>query len=299
MLNSLSLTGLSWQLAVLAIDLGIAIIAISALRYLQGLMAGVNTTHELSEKDNFAFGISISGNALALALIMAGVVTGDGLPSLVDEAINVSLYALLGIVLLKLGTLINDKVIFHTFSLKQQVKDENMAAGTVQAANFVALGIVINSAIKWVESDNLSGMLPVVVVFVMAQLLMLAVTRIRSTIYRKNHNGRGWQEALEQGNTALAIRYSGHIVSTALAVGAASGLVSYLQNAIWISAIYWLGTSLVIMLMLSLLSGFARRIVLADINCVEEVDKQRNLGVAFIEAAIYVAIALIIYALMS
>ncbi|MCI5139940.1 MAG: hypothetical protein D3922_16370, partial [Candidatus Electrothrix sp. AR1] len=31
------------------------------------------------------------------------------------------------------------------------------------------------------------------------------------------------------------------------------------------------------------------------INCLEEVDKQRNLGVAYIEAAIYVAVALIIY----
>lgn len=299
MLNSLSLSGLAWQLAVVAIDLGIAIIALSSLRYLQGLMAGVNSTHELSEKDNFAFGVSISGNALALALIMAGVVTGEGLPSLLDEAIHVSSYALLGIVLLKIGTLINDKVIFHTFSLKEQVKAENMAAGTVQAANFIALGIIINASIKWVESDSLIGLLSVIVVFVLAQVLMLAVTRIRSSMYQKKHNGHVWQVALEKGNTALAIRYSGHIISTALAVGAAGGFVGYLQNAIWLSAIYWFGTSLVIMLALVLLSSFAGRIVLAGINCSEEVDKQQNLGVAYIEAAIYVAVALIIYALMS
>jgi len=299
MFNNLSLAGFGWQLSILAIDLGIAIIAISALRYIQGLMAGVNTTDELSKKDNFAFGVSISGNALALALIMAGVVTGAGDPSLLDEFLNVGTYAILGIVLLKIGTVINDKVMFHTFSLKEQVKAENMAAGIVQAANFIALGIIINSAIKWIESDGVMGVVAVVAIFVMAQFLMLSVTRIRSLIYRKNHNGDEWQGALLKGNNALAVRYSGHIISTALAVGASSGMVTYMEATLWISVLSWLVTAMVIMLALSLLTTIARRIILAGIDYVEEVDKQHNLGVAFIEAAIFIAVGLIIYALMS
>ena len=286
MFNDLSLSGFGWQLSILAIDLSIAIIAISALRYLQGLMAGVNTSNELAKKDNFAFGVSISGNALALALIMAGVVTGEGDPSLLDE-------------LLKVGTVVNDKAIFHTFSVKEQVKSENMAAGIVQAANFLALGIIINSAIKWIESDGLQGVIAVVAIFVLAQILMLAVTRIRSQIYKKNHNGHDWQDALVRGNSALAVRYSGHIISTALAVGASGGLVTYLQNSLWLSMAYWLATAMVIMLAVSLLTLVARRIILAGIDYVEEVDKQQNLGVAYIEAAIFIAVGLIIYALMS
>lgn len=299
MFSNLSFAGFMSQIAILAIDLGIAIVAISALRYLQGLMAGVNTTDELSRKDNFAFGVSISGNALALALIMAGVVTGEGESSLLHEFLYVGAYVILGIALLKIGTVINDKVIFHTFSLKEQVKVENMAAGIVQAANFISLGIIINSAIKWVESESAIGVLAIVMIFILAQVLLLALTRVRSAIYKNNHNGSEWQDALLRGNNAIAVRYAGFIISSALALGACGGLVVYLEGLLWVSALYWLLTAVITLFVLVLLGAIARRFILLGIDYVEEVDKQHNLGVAFIEASIFVAIGLIIYALMS
>ncbi len=285
-------------IGIICLDLFIAVAAICAFRYLQGILAGVDTTAELSKKDNFAFGISFAGGALALALIIAAAIGGEPSHSLLSEGINVSMYALVGIVLLKLGTMINDKFIFHRFSLKEQVDQQNISAGTVQAANFLALGIIIQATIGWVETETWEGLGSVVLVFIAAQLLLLIITRLRAHIYMQRHDGQRLQDALEKGNPALAIRYAGHIIATALGVSASANLVSYMQEAPWIAAIIWFLVSLAIAMLITLFAALARRIILFGIDTAEEVDEQQNVGIAFIEAVIFISIALILNPLM-
>ena len=288
-----------WVVAVIFLDLIIAVAGISAFRYLQGVLAGVNTTAELSKKDNFAFGISFAGGALALALIVAAAVGGEPASSIVQEGLNVCMYAVIGIVLLKLGTVVNDKAIFHRFSLREQIDQENISAGTVQAANFFAMGIIIQSAIRWVETETWDGLVSVVLVFIAGQLLLLLVTRMRGRIYMRRHNGSRLQDALKEGNPALAIRYAGHIIATALGVSAASHLIPYMQNTPWVSAGSWFAVALGVALVITVFASIARRIILMGIDTVEEVDEQQNVGVAFIEAIIFVSIAIILNPLMA
>lgn len=289
---------LMWAAGILSLNLVLAVGAISTFRYLQGILSGVNTTTELSKKDNFAFGISFAGGALALALIIAAAVGGEPSASILAEGFNVAVYALLGIVLLKLGMLVNDKLIFHRFSLKDQIDQQNLSAGIVQGINFVVLGIVIQSSIKWVETETWDGLIPVTLVFIAAQLLLLIITRLRASIYRRRHDGQRFQDALREGNPALAIRYAGHILAAALGVSASSHLVPYLQDAPWLSALYWFVISLGVTLLITMLAWVARQIILQGINIVEEVDDQHNVGVAYIEAAIFVSIAIILNPLM-
>ena len=136
-----------WIAGIICIDLVLAVIAITAYRYFQSVTQGINTTEELSKKDNFAFGIAFAGGALALAQIIAAALGGDPAENYLNEAINVSIYALLGIVLLRVGALVNDKMNFNQFSLTKEISKENMTAGIIQAANYIALGIIISAAI--------------------------------------------------------------------------------------------------------------------------------------------------------
>ncbi len=288
-----------WILGVLFIDLLIAVGAICALRYLQGLLAGVDTTTELATRDNYAFGISVAGGTLALALVLAGAVSGEASAGLLAEAWNVFAYALIGIVLLKVGTVINDQAIFHSFSLKQQVHEHNIAAGLVQAANLIALGMIINTAAHWVESESWLGVFAVIMVFFAAQIVLLAVTRLRGRIYEKRHEDETLQNALEGGNVALAIRYMGHLLSAAFGVKAASGLIAYQSTALVSVVFNWLFLALLLTALISGLAVLARHAVLLKINVVEEVDEQQNIGVASIEAALFVAIGLIVSSLLG
>lgn len=295
MQNDLSL----WAVGILLIDLFIAVGAICALRYLQGLLAGVDTTAELSKRDNYAFGISVAGGTLALAFVLAGSVSGEASDGLLYEAWHVAVYAVIGIVLLKVGTIINDQVIFSRFSLKQQVSENNIAAGLVQAANLIALGLIINTAAHWVDSDSWTGVFMVVLVFFVAQIVLLAVTRLRGWIYKNRHGGATLQSALENGNSALAIRYMGHLISAALAVKAASGLVAYQSLELGSLIFTWLSVALLATAAISGLAALARKAVLLNIDVVEEVDEQQNIGVACIEATLFIAVGLIVSSLLG
>jgi len=243
-----------WEVGILCLDLVLAVAAITTFRYLQGILAGVNTTDELSKKDNFAFGISFAGGALALAMIIAAAVQGEPSDTVIREGVNVIIYSVLGIVLLKIGMLINDLLIFNRFSLKEEIAKENITAGIVQAANFLAMGFIIQSAIRWVETETWEGLIPVVLVFIAAQLLLLFVTRLRARIYQRRHDGNRFQEALKDGNPALAIRYAGHIIAAALGVNAVSHLITYLPTTPWVSAGIWFVISIAIVILITLLS---------------------------------------------
>ena len=295
MIDSLSL----WIWGIVALDLVIAVAAICALRYGAGVLFGVDSRDELAEKDNMAFGLALAGGAVAVALILAAAAAGEAAPTFGVELGVVAAYVAVGLVLLKVGILINDWVVFHNFSLKSSIMAQNTAAGTVQAANLVALGVLINGAINWADGGLAQGLISVVVMFLLAQLVVLGVTRMRAAIYAKRNDGEGWQAAIEGGNTALGVRYMGHLIGTALASSSAGGMVAFVAGAdggAMIAYVAWFVWAVVLAVALLVLSMLAQKVILRGIDVVEEVDRQRNVGVAAIEAAVFVGIGLVIRA---
>ncbi|MFQ3338324.1 MAG: low temperature requirement protein LtrA, partial [Colwellia sp.] len=117
--------------------------------------------------------------------------------------------------------------------------------------------------------------------------------------YAKNNQEDCLQEAFSNGQLALAIRYSGQVISTALAVTAASYFLTYSPETLVVNLLAWLVFGIVMTMIVALLTALAKRIVLWGINLVEEVDQQHNIGVASIEMATSIAIALILTALMA
>lgn len=284
----------NYFISILAINIGIAVLGIFALRHIQGLTYGVNPIDELSKKDNYAFGLSFAGGIFAFSLIIAAAVTGEPSEILWMEASNISMYAVLGLLLLKLGNLLFDRLIFDRFSVKAEVLKQNLGAGIVQMANFVALGIIIASSINWVESETYHGLLIVLFNFIAAQVTLLVVTRIRARIYMSRHNNMRLQDAISAGNYALAVRYSGHLIAASIAIASVGAVIPYLADAPWMSAIFWFIGGVVAVLVVSLVSGVAGKIILSGINVVEEVDEQKNYGIAAVEAMIFIAIATVI-----
>lgn len=295
MIDALSL----WQWSIVALNLAVAVAAICALRYGAGALFGVDTRDELAEKDNLAFGLALAGGALAVALVLAAATAGDAAPDYRTELGSVVAFAAVGLLLLKVGLLINDGVVFHRFSLRGAVTAQNTAAGTVLAANLVALGVLINGAIGWAEGALVQALGSVVLTFLLAQIVVLGVTRARAAIYARRHDGERWQAAIEGGNTALGVRYAGHLIGTALAASAAGGMVDFVagvEGAAWIAYVAWLAWAVVLAAVLLGLSTLAQMAVLRGVDVVDEVDRQRNIGVAAIEAAVFVGIGLIIRA---
>ncbi len=284
----------TYFLSILAVNISVALIGIFAFRQLQGFTYGVNVVNELSKKDNYAFGLSFAGGVYAFSLIIAAAVAGDAADSWLIEAANIAMYGVLGLLLLKLGSSLFDRFIFDRFSVKDEVLKQNLGAGIVQMGNFVALGIIVAGSINWVDSESYDGLLIVIANFFAAQLILLVITRVRARIYMSRHNNQRLQDAIAAGNPALAVRYAGHLIAASVAVSSVGAVIPWFSDAPWMSAAFWLIGGLAAALLLSLLAGLAGKIILTGVNVIQEVDTEKNYGVAMIEAAIFIAVANVI-----
>jgi uncharacterized membrane protein YjfL (UPF0719 family) len=288
-----------WMVSVLVANLLIALLAIFCFRALQGVFAGVNVKGELSEKDNPAFGLAVAGGVLALCIILSSAVGGEAYVSLVSEVINTSIYAIAGVIFLKVGMVLNDKVFFSSFSVPQALRDKNIGVGLIQGANLIAISIIVHSAINWVDVENWTGIGAVAAVFIAGQLILFLVTLLRIQIYKKRNNGASWQSAIQSGNTALSIRYAGQILGTSIAVSGVAGIINYLPGYIGMAALYWFAYSVGIMIILWGLYRISLPVLLAKIDIVKEVDVEKNNAIAYIEAAIFIGWALILSTLLT
>lgn len=298
--NLLNITDINQEiLIILAIDIAVAILLLSAMKFVSGLSAKVNTTHELAQEDNFAFGISVAGSVAALGIVMTGAITGESAISYELEAIGMFSYGLFGLVLIKLGRIIHDKFALNRLDKMEEIRNRNITVGLVDAACVIATAIVIRAVLIWVDGLNVYTFVAIASGFIVSQIILVLVTRIREYFYKKNNQNDSLQDAFKEGQMALAIRYSGQIISTSLAVTAASYFLVYSPDTIIENLLGWLLFGVIMTLIMAILTTIAKRIILWGINLTEEVDHQHNVGVASIEMAISISIALILTALMA
>jgi uncharacterized membrane protein YjfL (UPF0719 family) len=296
----IELAGVNQDLLVyLAIDISIAILLLGAMRFLSGLSAKVNSTQELAKEDNFAFGISVAGSILALGIVLTGAITGEAASSYRMEVVGMLAYGGYGLLLIKVGRIIHDKIALQHLDKNALIIEKNLTIGIIDAAGAIATAIIIRAVLLWVDGLDISTFIAITSGFIVAQTMLVIVTRLREQQYAKNNQEDCLQEALSNGQLALAIRYSGQVISTALAVTAASHFLMYSPETLVVNLLGWLVFGIGMTLLVALLTAIAKRIVLWGINLVEEVDQQHNIGVASIEMATSIAIALILTALMA
>lgn len=284
--------------AYLLIDMAVAILLLGGIRFSMGLIGNVNTNDELAKKDNFAYGISLAGAVAAMGIALSGAITGELAGSYLIELVGMFCYGMVGLVLIKAGRFIHDKFALPDFNKHEQILDRNISVGIVDAASVIATAIVVRASLIWVEGLDVSTFIAVASAWIVSQIMLVLITRIFEWRYRRN-NGTTFQGALESGQVALAIRYSGYLISTAMSVTAASYFIIYSPEFLWQGIAQWAVMSLILMAALTVLTTIAKFIVLWGINRREEIEDQENIGIALIELTTSFSIALLLMALMS
>lgn len=282
----------------LLIDMAVAILLLGGIRFTMGIIGKVDTKDELSQKDNFAYGISMAGGVAAMGIALSGAITGELAGSYLIEFTGMFCYGLAGLLLIKAGRFIHDKFALPEFNKHKQILQRNISVGIVDAASVMATAIVVRAALIWVEGIDLQTFIALFCAWIVSQLMLVIITRIFEWRYARN-SGLTFQVTLEEGQIALAIRYSGYLISTAMSVTAASYFIVYNAQEIWLGITQWAIMSVLLMFALTLLTMFAKVIVLWGINRREEVEDQHNIGIATIELATSFSIALLLMALMT
>jgi len=281
------------------VDFFIALVLLSGMRYLSGIVSNVSATQELSQKDNNAFGISLAGAMIAVSIMLMGVVSGESAYNLGAEAIQVVVFGLLGIVLMWVTRIVFDHVSFPGLSIHQQIMQGNVSASIIDACNMIATAIIIKGAMVWVNGDLTTALVTVVVSFVASQIVMALATFYRVSVYKRRHKGQTLHKAIEENNQALAIRFSAYRIGIAIAVSAAFKVVEYDPEEFIILFLIWFSVALILFFLLTLIAMVIRLGVLHKVNIREEVGEQANLAVGVIEGAIYIVVGLLLAGLIS
>ncbi len=246
------------------------------------LHSDISVKNELVDKDNFAFALAHTGYLIGLLLALGGAIVGPS-GGLVNDLIDIGVYGGLGIVLLNLSLLINDKIILHKFCVQKEIiEDRNAGTGVIEAASSVAAGLIIFGAVTG-EADKLTtGLLTAVVFWAIGQFLLVLTSYVYNLITPYNIH-----DEIEKDNVAVGIGFAGAIIAIAnlIRFGIQGEFVG------WSNLFTEVGIDVLIgLILLPIIRLITDKILLPGAKLTDEIVNQEkpNCGAALIEAFAYI-----------
>jgi uncharacterized membrane protein YjfL (UPF0719 family) len=290
----INLLPLSSELPIyLAIDIIIAILLLLAVRSLPRLFKRISVREELGERDNFAFGISMAGRMLSLTIVLSAVVGRHVGMGYDVAALSMLLFGTLGIILVRIGRFVHDKMVLNRIDRAEMISQKNVSVALVDALSAIASAIIIKSIIEWAQGIDADAFIAVFSGALVVLAVLLFATRLYEYRYSKNNQNHSFQQTLCSGQIALAIQHGGNLVGIAIAVSAAGKVLEYRPEAYVSNITGWLFVGLCLAAVLMALISLCKRIVLYGVKWKSEVSLQHNIGIASIEAALAIGIALL------
>ncbi|WP_342804812.1 MULTISPECIES: DUF350 domain-containing protein [Alteromonadaceae] len=283
----------------LGIDICIAICLLFALRLMSGKMASVSTTEELGSQDNIAFGISVAGRMLALCLVLSAAAASSDTNGYQEAALSMLLYGLVGIFLIKIGRILHDKIILNRINKEEMIKERNTSVAMIDAASSVSTALIVSNVMLWVIGTDLNALFAVISGFIVTQAILLIRTRIYERRFLATNQSSTFQQTIGKGQLAVAVQHSGNLLATAIVVSTSSNLLIYNPTGYVSNLTGWLIVGMGLSLSLVVLVIIAKKVILAGLNLVQEVEQQHNVGVASIEMVLSVGLALIVSGLFT
>lgn len=279
---------------ILAMNLLIITGLFLCLRLFSGITAHINASEELLRKDNAAFGISLAGVVLGVAVILSGTLYGSPDNDAETTAFLLTLYGVAGIGLMALTRWIFDKVTLPAISIKDEILKGNIAVAIADASNVVAAAMIIRMILGWTATHSVQGLTDLLVIYAVSQTILTGATLIKFRVFSTMTKGRDIQEELHKGNIALALRFAGQKIGTAFAIIIASRLVVTEIASLGQIVLAWFCVSIAVILALKTVSYLAERVILFGARVNSEVLDQRNIAVGALQAALYISLGLLL-----
>jgi uncharacterized membrane protein YjfL (UPF0719 family) len=248
----------------------------------------INIQQELVDKDNFAFILSYVGYFAALIIVIGGTIVGESYDFATDILL-IFVYGILGIALLLVAAWISNKLILTKFDLKKEIiADKNEGSGIIEAAIYIANGLILYGALIGESETLLSGITTFLIYWIIGNFVLIVASKIFTSWMSYDIHTE-----IENDNVAAGISFSGAIL--------AIGIIT--MNAILDPFVNWTTTLVDISLqtvlgciLLPVIRLFADKILLPGRKLTDEIVNQEkpNIGAGLIEAFAYVAAAILI-----
>ena len=283
----------------------LGIVVLLAAKVIQDLITPYKINDQLSNKDNSALGLSITGYYFGVIVVFLGAlyqpVTAvtdiawweqfDGAFGL--DVLEVFLYSIAGIVVLNVARVLVDRFVLFKFDTEKEiVEDRNTGTGAVELGVYVAVGLVIAGAIAGTGADGDSVSVADSVIRSVAFLVLGMLVLAAYTLFYQVVTPFDVHEEIEKDNTAVGVALGGNLV--------AIGIVAF--KSIFGEFVGW-GESIAAFLTFAVLGFVLLYVVRMVVDFVllpgtrvsHELAVDRNVGAAFIESAVVVSAALILY----
>lgn len=246
----------------------------------------IKDDEELTERDNPAFGVLFAGYIIGLAFSIAGSFFAFS-TSIVANLVNIATSGVAGIVLLRLGMLIGDKVILYSFSVEKEItEDQNVGAGFAVAGLFVATGLMIEGVMSG-QSESYPIMLRDIAIYWLIGQVFLVVGGLLYQAFAR-YDVRKTIE--DDNNTAAGISMGGFFVALGIIMKASlTGTSSDLGPEILVTLV--IGIAGIIIL---ILARFVTDLVLLPRGLLaDEVARQKNTAAGAVAAIGFISVAVL------
>jgi uncharacterized membrane protein YjfL (UPF0719 family) len=250
------------------------------------IFAPFELEYQLVKADNKAVTITFVGYLAGVVVILEGVLHG-GYISLVDDIFSVLIWGVLGILLLNLAGVINDKLILNRFDNKLElVENHNIAVGTVVAgtylgSSFIIRSIIIGESIGWVLDIGLT-----ILYFILAQLTFYLYSLLYQIITKYD-----FHREIKGNNVAAGISLGSNLVAVGI-------LLSIPLQASY--SLFFYFTWFIIGNCLLAFFRFVMDFTIIPMEKLdEEIHKDQNWGIALLEGCFSIAAIFIMQALFT
>lgn len=248
-------------------------------KFVYGLFhKNIDIQDELVEKDNFAFAISHTGYFIGLLLAIGSAIVGSS-EGIVEDLIDIFMYGSLAILLLNISILINDKLILPHFNVnKEIIDDQNIGTGVIEAANSIAIGLILFGAISGEGGNITTGL----AFWVIGQAALILASKIYDIITPYSVH-----DHIEKDNAAVGIGFAGALIAIGNIVSHA--ISGDFNN--WNESLEFIGIDLLIgFAFLPIIRIATDKLLLPGQNLTDEIINQEkpNHGAALIEAFAYI-----------
>lgn len=251
-------------------------------KVINDLLTPYNIDNELTGKDNKALAVSYIGYLIGQGIIILGVFNGPDDKSIILDLRMIALWSLIGILLLNLSRIINDKIIFNKFDNKKEIiKDRNVGTGAIQFGSYVGTAFIINAIISGESEGLINDILGTIIFFICGQLGFILFTFIYQKITTYDVHAE-----IEKDNIAAGVSFG----ATLVAIGVIMSHSIQLSNSL-LSFLIWFinGVTLIVISRI-----VVDKIILPKHKLDDEICKDRNWGVALIEGGTAIIVAFLI-----
>ncbi len=257
----------------------------------------IDDDYEIEEKSNFAVGIRRAGLYLSGFIIMSAVFLGES-NGLLNDAVDLIVYGLLGYLLLFISRAVSDSVILRGIDNDKACKNGNNAVGIIEFGNYLASALIITGCIMGESKSVLEGglknlsndFLTIVIFFALGQIALI----ISSVIYELITPFK-WIDEIKQKNTSAGIMVSGFSISLGIIIRK-SILGPFVS---WTADLKSFGFSVLIgILALFILVPIIDKVFLPHTTLNVEIKRDKNISAVIVTQCLNIGFAVLIATLL-